>query len=432
MIGAGLYVSSAYAINDLRDARLVVAVWAIGGVLAMCGAVAYGGLVERLPHSGGEYLFLSRLYSPSFGWIAGFISLLAGFTLPITVSALVVGNYLAPSDLSEGFTPQLIAMICIALAAALHMLSVRVGSAAQNIVVALKLAILFAFVGITMVVASNRGWYSGLMPVPLSSDSGTESILSVNVWAEMMKALYFVSLSYTGYNAAVYLAGAFPKGDKRLRQSMVLAVALVSLVYCSTNAVCLFAVPAEDIAMNEQFFATVADSVGGSTLEWIVRLAIAISSATSVFAMLLTGPFVYRQMRHDLQGYRENQVGSEEDTSQASPPRTEILVQAGLCMLLVNIISLKSLIETLGLTLTCCAAVAVAGLWRISRLPIESKPLRRHEHIAAGIFVAGSLLMIVTAYFISPESFFTAVAILAIAIGLQWIVRTARPRKANP
>ncbi len=80
MIGSGLYTSSGYSIASLGDAKYVLAVWALGGLIAICGAVGYGALASRLHMSGGEYLYLSRLVHPSVGFLAGWISLVAGFT----------------------------------------------------------------------------------------------------------------------------------------------------------------------------------------------------------------------------------------------------------------------------------------------------------------------------------------------------------------
>ena len=70
MIGSGLYTSSGFALSSLGRADLVMWVWAVGGIMALCGAIAYGAIAKRLPDSGGEYLYLSRLIHPSVGFLA--------------------------------------------------------------------------------------------------------------------------------------------------------------------------------------------------------------------------------------------------------------------------------------------------------------------------------------------------------------------------
>jgi len=91
MIGSVIYISTSYALGALGDARLVLIAWAIGGVHAICGSIAYSALSRRFSLSGGEYVFMSRFVHPAVGFMAGWISIIAGFTAPIAVRGLVFG-----------------------------------------------------------------------------------------------------------------------------------------------------------------------------------------------------------------------------------------------------------------------------------------------------------------------------------------------------
>src|SRR5688572_33409620 len=93
MIGAGIFTTSGFALGDLGSANRVMAAWVVGGVIALSGALSYGGLVRRMTESGGEYLFLSRLIHPVAGFIAGWVSLLAGFTGAIAFAARAFETY---------------------------------------------------------------------------------------------------------------------------------------------------------------------------------------------------------------------------------------------------------------------------------------------------------------------------------------------------
>ena len=85
MIGAGVFTTSGFALADLGSREFVMLGWLVGGFIALCGALCYGALGRRFPESGGEYLFLSRMVHPLAGFLAGWVSLLAGFTAPIAV-----------------------------------------------------------------------------------------------------------------------------------------------------------------------------------------------------------------------------------------------------------------------------------------------------------------------------------------------------------
>src|SRR5260370_37125793 len=69
--------------------------WIVGGIDALCGALCYGELSAALPRSGGEYHFLSRIYHPALGFMAGFVSATVGFAAPIALAALAFGEYFA-------------------------------------------------------------------------------------------------------------------------------------------------------------------------------------------------------------------------------------------------------------------------------------------------------------------------------------------------
>src|SRR5260370_12055360 len=67
--------------------------WIVGGIAALCGALCYGELSAALPRSGGEYHFLSRIYHPALGFMAGFVSATVGFAAPIALAAMAFGKY---------------------------------------------------------------------------------------------------------------------------------------------------------------------------------------------------------------------------------------------------------------------------------------------------------------------------------------------------
>src|SRR5437763_15394712 len=94
MIGSGVFTTSGFRLADLHSPVRVLAAWLVGGVLAMLGAWCYGALARRYPESGGEYLFLARTLHPAAGYLAGWVSLLVGFSAPLAAVALAFGEYL--------------------------------------------------------------------------------------------------------------------------------------------------------------------------------------------------------------------------------------------------------------------------------------------------------------------------------------------------
>src|SRR6185436_17716177 len=147
MIGAGVFTTSGFALADLGTPGRVLVAWVLGGVSAACGALCYGALARAIPESGGEYTYLARTLHPLAGFLAGWVSMLAGFTAPIAAAALGLEAYL-DSTFALEFDPRWTATAAILVAGALHGVRLRPGLVVQNAVVGLKLVLIAVFVGL--------------------------------------------------------------------------------------------------------------------------------------------------------------------------------------------------------------------------------------------------------------------------------------------
>src|SRR5499427_8340492 len=94
IIGTGVFTSLGFQLADIQSGFALLMLWVVGGIAALCGALCYGELSAALPRSGGEYHFLSQIYHPAVGFMAGFISATVGFAAPIALAAMAFGKYL--------------------------------------------------------------------------------------------------------------------------------------------------------------------------------------------------------------------------------------------------------------------------------------------------------------------------------------------------
>jgi len=74
MIGTGVFTSLGFQLLDIRSGFALLMLWAVGGLVALCGAMTYAELGAAMPRSGGEYNFLTRIYHPSIGFVSGWVS----------------------------------------------------------------------------------------------------------------------------------------------------------------------------------------------------------------------------------------------------------------------------------------------------------------------------------------------------------------------
>ena len=347
MVGVGVFTTSGFALADLGRREVVLAAWVVGGVVAMCGALSYGALARRIPVSGGEYILLTRTVHPLAGFLAGWVSLTVGFTAPIAAAALGLQAYLAHS-FGWSFAPEWIGTGAITLAALAHGARLREGVALQNIAVVLKLALIAGFV---ILGASRLTSPSPPPPGPALPEFSVAAFAVTLVW---------ISFSYSGWNAAVYIAGEVRDPERNLHRSLLLATAAVAVLYLALNAVFLYAAPLEALAGRAEVGAIAAEALGGARLRRLFSGLIALALLTSVSSMVMAGPRVYARMAAD-------GLFPRIFRKRAEVPGAAVALQAALAIVVVWSSGLAQLLGYIGFTLGLSAAATVAGLVAMRR-----------------------------------------------------------------
>ena len=340
MIGAGVFTTSGFALADLGSREYVMLAWFVGGIIALCGALSYGALGRRFPESGGEYLFLSRMLHPMAGFLAGWVSLLAGFTAPIAAAALSLQAYIAYS-IELDLRPEWIGTGAIATAGLIHGLRFREGVWLQNGAVALKLVLIFGFVAFGLSSLPERTVEAGEAPG--------------FVWGAFAVTLVWISFSYSGWNAAVYIAGEIREPERNLGRSLLLGTSAVMVLYLGLNAVFLYSVPIDELAGRAEVGAIAASALGGERLVKAVTLIVSLALFTSIWSMVMAGPRVYAKMAED--GLFPRFFRADEAT-----PTMAIGLQTVTAIAVVWLSSLAELFSYIGFTLGISASVTVLSL----------------------------------------------------------------------
>lgn len=404
MIGVGVYTTSGYTLAALGTPQRVIAAWIVGGLIAICGAIGYGSLASRFAESGGEYLFLKRTLHPVAGLMAGWVSLLFGFTGAIAIAAIGLETYLSPLlfDEPEHWHGRL-AVVAVLLAAILHTIGVRAAARVQDMVVVFKFAMIAGFMGFACLSAGD--W-----PGPNTADvAAAGQVESFDLMA-FASQLVWISFSYAGFNAAIYVASEVTAAERTVPKALVVGTVLVTLIYVVLNAIFLYSAPAAEILDEQhiaQIAATSAMAIGGEPFAIFVRLVIVVSLLTSVSALVMTGPRVYAKMADD--GFFPSWFSFSD-----RPPVKAIWFQAALAIAAILIASLQQLLGYLGLTLSVCSALTVAMLFLPKvRRSGEALPL---YGVPAGIYVLATLTLAVLYALQDPWQ--AAATIITVAIGL--------------
>ena len=340
MIGTGVFTTSGFLLKDLGSPWAVMLAWLGGGIIATLGALCYGALARRIPESGGEYVFLSRTVHPSAGYIGGWISLIVGFSAPLAAAAVAFGEY--TKAWLPGWPPQLTGTIVLTLFTLVHAVSVKHGAWIQNLAVFVKVSLILGFVFLAF---GKISWNH------LPAVSGAPV-------ADLGVSLVWVSFSYSGWNAAIYIGGEIKEPEKFLPRAMLLGTLLVMVLYLALNFVFVFGAPVEKLAGNLEVGRIAATALGGPGWGNLVTGLVAIALVSSVSAMVMAGPRVYARMAAD--GYLPRILAMRD-----GPPVASIILQYALAMVMLWTAAYDKLLTYIGFTLGICTAATVVGLVRL-------------------------------------------------------------------
>jgi basic amino acid/polyamine antiporter, APA family len=402
MVGTGVFTTSGFLLADLQSPGLVLAAWALGGVLAALGALSYGALARRIPESGGEYTFLSRTLHPAAGFLAGWVSLLVGFSAPLAAAAMGFGEYTRPW--LGGMSPRLGGTLLILILAALHAVNVKHGARTQNWTVLFKVCLIVILIG----------YGFSQLEIPEMEPAAPVGVSTFAV------SLVWISFSYSGWNAAVYVGGEIIQPERNLPRALLLGTGIVMALYLGLNAVFVFAAPVATLAGKLDVGRVAAEAIGGPVLAQGVSGLIALALLTSVSSLTMAGPRVCARMAAEGNLPRWLAAG-------AGPPRTAIAFQACIALALLWSAAYEQLLTFIGFTLGLSAAATVLGLIVLrqregARLAVPGWPW------VPGLFVLSTLA--ITGFTIHRRPWESAAGLATLIAGwLAW--RWSRSRRPN-
>ncbi len=352
MIGTGVFTSLGFQVAAVPSAVPALLLWVVGGLVALSGALVYGEMGAAMPRSGGEYALLRRTFHPAIGFAAGCLSATMGFAAPTALAAVAMATYLKP--LVPALPVAHAAAAAVLLFTAVHSLRVRFGSGVNNLLTALKIALVAAFCAMGLL-AHGGGPANAF-------DSPDLGLLATPGFAV---SLVYVSYAYTGWNAAVYIVGDMERPE-RLARALFSGTLLVTVLYLLVNLVILRAVPIEDLAGRIEVGYLAADRILGPAAGRAMSGVLALVLASTVSAMVFLGPRVVRAMGEDEAFLRPlGAVGKN------GAPHRALAFQCGVTLLLIYTGTFEQILLYAGFSLGLCTAATVAGVVVLRRGRVE-------------------------------------------------------------
>ncbi len=374
MIGAGVFLSAGFMAQDL-DPGQVLGAWVVGAVLAMCGATAYAEVARRLPRSGGEYRYLTELVHPALGYLAGWASLLVGFSAPLVVDALAAGSF--AHALGIPVSPQVFAAAAVIALTAIHAARLSASRLVQNALAALKAVLMLGFLAVGLV-AGKHAWPTW-QPAHLSATFPM---------AAFATNLFWVGFAFSGWNAAIYASEEFKQPTRDVPRAMLIGCSLVGLLYLAVNwvfvsnlvpsqAIGVVRYDSDQVTLGHLVMQNLVGPAGATVMSAVILMLL----LSAMSAMTYTGPRIYAAMAAD--GFLPKALIARV----GKPPVGSLLLQGALALVLIATHSIEEVLQNVGAILTLFAALTVLGLFR-ERFAPRGRPLPPvHSLVAAGVYV---------------------------------------------
>ena len=360
IIGTGVFTSLGFQVAEIHSGFALLMLWIVGGIAALCGALCYGELSAALPRSGGEYHFLSEIYHPALGFMAGFISATVGFAAPIALAAMAFGKYF--HGVFNFGSPILLSFVTVWIVALFHFGNLRLGSTFQNVWTLVKLLLIAALIWAGLLIEEKQP----ITFLPHAAD--TMAIFS----GAFAVALVYVMYSYSGWNASSYIIGEVKNPERNVPRSLLVGTTIVMAAYVLLNAVFLATAPQDEMRGQLEVGLIAGKHIFGENGGRIVGAVICLGLISAISSMTWIGPRVTMSMGEDhwLLRFlgRKNAEGV---------PANAVLVQLLIVNLLLLTRSFELVVIYIQFALLLCSLLTVIGVvvLRMAR-PEIARPYR--------------------------------------------------------
>ncbi len=290
-IGAGIYSTPNIIAGYLGSFPIIIFLWIATGILfVFVGGLIYAELGTRLPHTGGEYVYISRCFGPFAGFMFGWSQLFIIRTSPAAGLAIITVNYLGHFVEMKQWTQTAMALVVVAFFGVLNYVGIQRASVYQKISTVLKIGGIFSIVILGLILVQGHENMLGTEAEP----SGT-----LGPFGNAIAALFLIAFSYIGWDRVGYAAGEMKNPRRTIPLSLILGLGTIIIVYVLTNWIYYQTLGIEDMRQSTIVAADVAIRLIGPVGAAFVAILVMISTTGSINGTMMTAPRAYYAMAKD-------------------------------------------------------------------------------------------------------------------------------------
>jgi APA family basic amino acid/polyamine antiporter len=292
IIGSGIFRNPSVVAKFAPDGVIIMAIWAIGGGIALLGGGVFAELAARRPNDGGLYAYMRDAFHPAVAFMYGWTLLLVSQSGGMAAAAVTFAGYVAPwlgFHGSEAAAERALALVAIGIFTVVNALGVRQGTNAQNAFMIVKIAAIAGFVAVGLFAPH----------APVAATATAPSFIGGSVVAAMGLAMVPVLFSYSGWQTSSFMSAELRDPHVTLPRGMIIGVVTVVVLYLAVNAVSLRALGVQNLAATNAPATAIAQLAFGQSGAVIITVVVALSTLGFLSNQILTSPRVYFQMAAD-------------------------------------------------------------------------------------------------------------------------------------
>lgn len=351
MIGTGVFGTLGYQLLDIQSGFVILMLWAVAGVTALCGALSYAELGAAMPRSGGEYHFLSKIFHPMVGFVAGWVSTTIGFAAPVAAVAMLFASYF--TSVFDDINQQILAVGLIVVLTAIHITNHKSSGGFHQIMTLFKLVLIVGFCGFAFFMIETP---QDISFAPNLAD------MDIVFSGSFAVALIYANYAYMGWNSATYLSSEIENPSKNLPKILLTGTLIVTVLYVILNYIFLYVAPISELVNVEEVGFVAAKHVFGEQGAAIVSISLSVIFISSVSAMIMAGPRAFQAIGQDFPVF-----SILAKTNNHNIPVNAILLQSTLSVLFVLTSSFKEILIVAGFTLGISNFATVLGVLVLRR-----------------------------------------------------------------
>jgi len=304
IVGSAIFIAASIVPREMPQPAVLLALWIIGGLVSLAGAMTFAELGAMFPEAGGQYHYLKAAYGPLYGFLFGWTSFLViqsgaiaylaiasadrlGAFVPFFLTSHVIADLPLGSAHWEINGSQLGAVLAIVMLSAVNYLGLREGAALQNAVTVIKIAtlVVLAVCGFAVTPAVQPQWNAAL-PQP-------------DTFRAFGLAMIGVLWCYDGWYQATFCGGEIRDPGRNLPRGLIIGVLVTTVLYFLVNLVYLRALPLAELGKADGVGEAAAGALFGAQWGPLVTVGVLISVFGCLSSCVLTGARIYLPMAQD-------------------------------------------------------------------------------------------------------------------------------------